>query len=674
MEKAFEMIKKYLLIFLVVFLPFFFLNLTQEYFTTNKLYLLVIGVVLLLSVSLLQAISNKKIIWKKDSLDLPIFLFIASIAASVVFVSPNKVQALLNLNFGLVMLVSLAILYFFLSRTSYLSSKIYYLASIILSLIAVVYYFQPFKNVNLSQNLIFLKNPAFTPIGNQLDLAIFIGFFVVITAVNFFKDSQTNQAKSKHLILNTLCLILTLVALLMTAVSLFHQSPDSQTANFVLPPFRTSWYAALESLKTPLTAFFGAGIDNFSSVFTKVKDFVYDQSGLWQIGSFNVSRSTVLQIMTEAGLLGIISFGFLIFSTFKLVLKQYNNPTAKPFIFSFFYLFICLVIFPTSLIVWFLFFLNLTELSRSLLIKSGEMTIDFEELPLVFMTIIVLTICLIGGISYFVGRTYLAELYYKKSLNAYISNNALELYNNQKQAIVLNPYMEKYRISFSQDNLLIANSVIVRASQAAQKSGAGGQLNLGGQDKQIVIQSIQAAISEAKAAVSLNPQRATNWENLATIYRNIINLANGADTWTISAYERAIQADPQNPNYRLNLGGVYYFLGRYDDAVNFFTQTIALKPDFANSHFNLAWALFQKGSYTQAAASMQNVLNLIDPKIDKADYDKAAGDLANFKSKFPTSPTTQSNGSGNLNLSVKPPTPKISPKLELHKEASPSAK
>lgn len=666
MEKTLDLIKKYLLIALITITPLFFLNVTQEYFVTNKLYLLTFVVSVILFVTVLQSIVNKKIVWKKGPFDLPIFLFVGAVALSILVSSPDKIQALLNLNFGLVMMISLTGLYFYILRSNFSLSKIYYLSAIILSLTAIVFYFQPFKLVNLPQNIAFLKNPSFTPIGSQLDLAIYLGFFIVVAIVDLFK-------KSKKQMFDVMFLVLVVLGLAVTIASLVKPSTNLPAANLVLPPFRTSWFAALEVLKSPLTALFGVGADNYSAIFSKVKDFVYNQSALWQIGSFNVARSAILQIMTEAGLFGLASFGLIIFNFFKFAKKQLNNEKVQPFIFSFVYLLICLLVFPTSLIIWFLFFLNIAEVSKHHLSNGNQFEVEFEQAEAVFLIIILVALGLIGGAFYFTERAYSAEVYYKTSLNAYAGNNAQDLYNNQKQAIVLNPFMEKYRISFSQVNLLIANSIIVRAQNAQKTESGNTQLTLNSQDKQTVIQAVQAAISEAKAAVSLNPQKATNWENLATIYRNIVNLATGADTWTISAYQRAIQADPQNPSYRLNLGGVYYFLGRYDDAINFFTQTVALKPDFANAHYNLAWALFQKGEYTQAAASMQNVLTLINKKTDQADYDKAASDLANFKAKLPGD-ATKNNQSGNLNLPVKPPIPKISPKLELQREASPSAK
>src|SRR3989338_8916122 len=358
MEKIFNKSLFFVLYLLLFIFPFFFLNLTQEYFVTHKLYLLGFGVLLLVLISTIQILISKKISWKKHGLDNPVLLFLMAMAISIIFSSPNKVQALLNPSFGLIMMVSLAILYFYLSR---IQSEIrvgharpLQLMSIILSLITIIFYFQPLKNINLPQNLIFLKNPAFTPVGGQLDLAIFLGFFVVFAIVNILK-------KNGKLILNSSLLILNLLALFLTVYSLIKPNAGliNQTPTLVLPPFRLSWFAALEVLKTPQTALMGIGLDNFCSIFTRVKDFVYNQSPLWQINSFNVSRSAVLQILTETGIFGLLSFGLLIFSIFKSVMKQWNNETIKPSIFLFLYLFICLFIFPLPLSSGFFFFVIL---------------------------------------------------------------------------------------------------------------------------------------------------------------------------------------------------------------------------------------------------------------------------------------------------------------------------
>lgn len=676
MEKIFNKILSLVLCSLVFIFPFFFLPLTQEYFVTNKLYLLAFVCLLLLAISTIKLLVTKKISWQKLAFDNLVLLFVTTVAISTLFSSPNKVQALLNPNFGLVMMISLTILYFYLSRIN-IPSTIYHLSSIILSLVAIVFFFQPFKNVALPQLLAFLKSPAFTPIGSQLDLAIFLGFFVVYQLTHLITTKQSDKQEIKQSILNYSIFTVNLLALFLIIYSLVKPVGTdviNHVSTLILPPFRLSWFAVLEVLKNPQTAIIGIGPDNFSAIFTRVKDFAYNQSPLWQINAFNVSRSSILQIFTETGIFGLLAFGLLIFTEIKSAfvkttadgqLVKGDHKGSPLQLISFLYLLICLLIFPTSLIIWFLFFVVLAQLSRTDVINHVS-TINLADLLPIYIGTVVISFGLIAGGGYLLGRSYSSEYYFKKSLEGINNNNIQQVYDNQRQAIILNPYIERFRTSFAQTNLLIANNVSKIDPKKITEN-----------DRQTITQAIQTGIVEGKAVISLNPQKADGWQNLASIYLNVINAAEGADVWTISAYQRAVLADPQNPTYRVGLGGVYYFLKKYDDALRFFEEAIAMKPDWPNASYNYAWTNFQKENYPQAVNAMQNTLNLLNPKLNKADYDKVQKELTEFKKKLPVEEkeATQSaeTETGSLNLPT-PPTTQISPKLELPKEASPEAK
>jgi len=661
MEKFIQNTKYFILNTLVVIFPFFFLNITQEYFVTNKLYLLGFGVLLLLFISTIEILFIKKISWKKNPLDGLILLFLTSVALSTLFSSPNKIQALLNPNFGLLMLVFLTILYIYLSRISTNFNEFQQISTIFLSVTTIVFYFQPFKNIALPQNFTFLKNPTFSPVGSQLDLAILLGFFVVWGIVSFLRphvipSKEGIQTKISWIpLFRGMTLIINFLALFLTIYSMIRAGRDLPLQ---LPPFRLSWFASLEILKNPQTAIIGIGPDNFSSIFTRVKDFAYNQSSLWQVPSFNVSHSAILQILTETGLFGLLSFGLLIFFAFKqLISTNFNEFQRISNICLFIYLIICLLIFPPSLIIWFLFFVTLAQISCT----DGACpvsTIDFTDLLPVYLSVVIVSLGLIGGAGYFLSRSYASEYFFKKSLNGIANNNLKQVYDNQRQTIILNPYIERFRSNFAQTNLIIANNL----SNKVQTPNSGVSTELTEQDRQTITQAIQAGISEGKAAVTLNPQRAGNWENLAVIYSNIINVATGADVWTISAYQRAILLDPQNPVYRVGLGGIYYSQKKYDDALKFFEQAVSLKPDWANANYNYAWVNFQKENYPQAVNAMQNTLNLLNPKLNKTDYEKVQKELEEFK-----------KGTSNLNL-PSPPATQLSPKLELPREASLEAK
>ena len=691
MEKIFNKILTLVLSSFLFIFPFFFLPLTQEYFVTNKFYLLAFVCLALLAISTIKLLVTKKISWQKLPFDNLIILFVTTVAISTLFSSPNKVQALLNPNFGIVMMIFLAILYFYLSRIK-VPTIIYHLSSTILSLTAIVFFFQPFKIRQLAdalpQSLAFLKNPAFTPMGSQLDLALFLGFLVVYQLVHLITTQQPNKQEIKQSVLNysiftinLLALFLIIYALVKPGTGLINQAPT-----LILPPFRLSWFAVLETLKNPQTAIIGIGPDNFSAIFTRVKDFAYNQSPLWQINSFNVSRSAILQIFTETGIFGLLAFGLLIFTVIKQLVKGDHKGSPLQLI-SFLYLLICLLIFPTSLIIWFLFFVMLSTTGEGdeflatwdTLLPAGRAptgdkkfgaepaaAIDLKNLTPIYLGMTIFSFILIGTSGYFLVRSYNSEYYFKKSLDGINNNNIKQVYDNQRQAIILNPYIERYRTNFAQTNLLVANNISTIDPKKITEN-----------DRQTITQAIQTAIAEGKAVVSLNPQKADSWQNLASIYLNVINAAEGADVWTISAYERAVLADPQNPTYRVGIGGVYYFLKRYDDANKFFEQAIAMKPDWPNASYNYAWANFQKANYPQAVNAMQNTLNLLNPKLNKADYEKVQKELAEFKKKLPVEEKDATKSAetetSSLNLPT-PPATQISPKLELPKEASPEAK
>lgn len=641
-------LEKFLLFGLLFLVPVFFLPVTQEYFITNKFYLLVFGILLLLLVSSFQILFSKKLTWSTKPLDLPVVLFIASASLSVVFSSANKIQALINPSVGLLVFLSLSVLYFFISRnleTVKHWANVLTFSSFLLAVFAIAFFFEPFKKVNLSTALQFLKNPSFTPMGNQLDLVALLGFTLII---GFFWLIQ----KKKSLIFNAVFLVVNFLAIGLTAYSLF-KNP------LLLPPFSNSWFSALEVLKNAKTALFGAGIDNFAVIFTRVKDLSYNQTTLWQIPGFNVARNSILNIFTEMGLLGVVTFAFLIFYGFKIVLSQLKNKHDYLLISLFSYLVICLLVLPPSLPIFFLFFVVLAVVS----FENGQTNKEVElgEFPFVYFGIVLVMMAIVAVSGFLLGQSYLAEYKFKLAINALSTNNGQAVYDNIKAARTLNPYLEKYVVNFAQTNLLLADSIARKEASKITEA-----------DRQTIAQAVQAAISEAKELVRLNPDKATSYANLANIYQNIIPITTGADVWTISSYQRAIVLDPFNPVYRLNLGGVYYLLGRYGDAVNLFEQAISIKADWPNGFYNLAWGYYQNKEFDKAATAMQNVLKMLDKKTDPQDWNKANTDLTTFKNKL-AAVEKESTTSGNLNLPAKA-TKDLEPKLNLPPEASPGAK
>lgn len=646
MEKFFQNTKYSILNTLLFLFPLFFLTTTPEFFITNKLYLLTFGVLILSLITAFELLLSKKIVWSTKVLDIPVILFIGAISLSVIFSSTNKIQALLNLSFGLAMFITLGLLYFYLSRSKHLSSIIFYLSSIILSIVAIIFFFQPFKIINLPSSWQFLKNPGFTPLGSQIDLAVFLGFFLIFSLFNLKKILNTPNLLAKIYYQGSV--ILALTGLILTIYSLMSNPP-------LLPPLSLSWHSVLEIMKNVRTAFFGIGIDNFSQLFTSVKNLGYNQSPLWTISSFSVARNVIFHLIAETGIIGVVSFAFMIFTAIKasLVLKKSLFISLLAGLVAVFSLV------PPSLPLFFLLFIVFGMIGSEE--KHPHKVIEFNEFPFLLYGLFIVITTTVAISGYFLGRSYLAEYYFKLTANSLAINNVKGVYDNIRMARILNPYQENYVLNFSQTNLIIADSIARKGPEKITES-----------DRQTIAQAVQAAISEAKELVRLNPNKASSFENLANIYRNIIPIANGADAWAVSSYQRAIILDPSNPSYRLNLGGIYYLIGRYTDAVKLFEQAVSLKPDWPNASYNLAWAYFQNQEYDKAALTMQNVVNLVDKKVSPQDWDKANKDLNDFKNKLLSS-QEQATESGELNLPKKSEK-ELNPKIKLPPEASPEVK
>jgi tetratricopeptide (TPR) repeat protein len=224
-------------------------------------------------------------------------------------------------------------------------------------------------------------------------------------------------------------------------------------------------------------------------------------------------------------------------------------------------------------------------------------------------------------VTYFAGRIYLAEMTFKNSLDALVNNQGSQAYNFQKEALSLNPYLDRYHTAYSQVNLALANAL-------------AGKTPLDDSDKQNIPRLVQQSIDHARLAVNLYRTNVVTWDNLAKIYASLGNYAKDADTWAVKSYEQRIALDPVNPLARLSLGGYYLSLKKYPEAENLFRQSVGLKPDFANAYFNLGLSLREQKKYQESYQAFQNALTFVAP--NSSDSAKIQEEAKLIPSKYAT--------------------------------------
>jgi len=645
MEKIMDKIIKAEIYLLVFFLPLFFLPVTSDFFSFPKNMLLISGVLLTTLTWLIKMVLTKKVSLKRSFFDLPLILVCAAFVISGLL-TPfiNKYEEFLFAG-GPSTIISLTLLYFLITNNfdkDKLPTLVLSLtgSAVILALSSLVIGLGLTASLPIDQ---IFKEKLFSPAGGYLNLSVFL-FIMTIWQMLFTYRLFTSRHDQKLLLAINFGLLLILTAGLVNAGYVLF--------NTIKPVFLAlpiGWQIAIESLKNfPL---FGVGSHNFLSAFNQYRPIFYNTTNQWNM-SFDASSNYVFHLWTTVGTVGLAAFLFLLYrilTRVRLLNKNLENDNLL--------LIVLLVItglfliLPAGLLLLFTFYFFLALFSLHLPQKEYA-----EQSRILPWTLLIPSLIIFGGVFYLLYRGFGAELQFKKSLDAYAQNDGAATYNSQIQAITLNPNRPAYRLAYSQTNLALAQNI------AAKK-------DLTDQDRQNISVLIQQAIAEAKAATALEPQNSLYWQNLAQIYRNLINFAQGADQWTIAAYQQTIAVEPTNPFLRINLGGVYYGLQKWDEAIRLFQEATFLKPDYANGHYNLAAAYREKGDYEKAAAEMQTVLNLIPSGSD--DWNKASKELEDLQAKLKETTQKQTKTSSGSLKTPEPLPSGIKPPLTLPTSSAP---
>lgn len=371
----------------------------------------------------------------------------------------------------------------------------------------------------------------------------------------------------------------------------------------------SSWVIATESLKRlPLK---GVGIGNFVEAFYWWRPATFNSSQNWS-GVFGLANSAILQIWTEVGIVGLILGIFGWISAWKNQ-EGKKGQRVKVLLIS-----LGLLLTPVNLIGWFLLAWLVATGSKTketrLMLKTGE---DGTNVAPVLLAVVVFGGAIWGG--YWWTRVMLGEVYFRNSLVAMAKNDGVVTYSEQIRAIQTNENNAQYRQIYSQTNLALAASLL-------------SNQELSEEDKQKASTLIQQAVREGKAAVALDSQNPSYWNNLAQIYRQLAGNLEGAADWSYQAYAQAATLNPSDPNLRLDFGGLMYAAGKYEEADRLFEQVVTLKPDLANGWYNWAYTAKQLGKLQEAVSRLSQAVALVP--ASSGDYEKANQELESWKKEY----------------------------------------
>ncbi|MBA3724054.1 MAG: tetratricopeptide repeat protein [Candidatus Levybacteria bacterium] len=657
--------------------PLLFLSSTTDAFVLPKQLFLIGLTSLALIMFALRTIAEGKLKIRTSPFDLPVALFAVVASLSAAF-SVNRYDAFI----AFTPLLFVILLYFVIVNTAKTERQLLILlgaltlGAVVSSLLTIFSFFNvyllPFE---------YARNQAFTTFGSLLDQALYLAIVLPIagyfgynylTAMNGEKKSVNalstavepshSQKPKGYLTAFAGSFIIIAIALSLTVYMLFtSQKP-------LILPFDTGLQTAMSAISQGSTNIFkslllGSGFGTYINDFTQFKPAAYNANPtLWAFTFFR-SSSFSLELLATTGLLGLGAFAYLIFT----IVKQKNF--FLPLILAV----IAAIVFPFSFTLVALFFMLLALFAVVCIHnnpnKFGEAEmylVAFKKflfavkpegerveqspserkfskiLPIVF---VIATVALLAFPLYLVTRFALSDLIFQRSLVAAAQNDGIRTYELQAESINTFPYRDIYYRSFSQTNLAIANALAV--NQQGASPSAETQKN--------ILTLIQQSINAGRNAVTISPMTSFNWNNLSSIYRSLIGFGQNADQFTVLTLNQAIALDTNNPQQYIDLGGVYYQLGQYDEAIRQFQIAINLKQDYANAYYNLGHALEEKGEYAQALSAYNAVKQLVsDNKENVAKIDADIANLAKREQGQGESTQTQPTASQSARPTVTP--------------------
>jgi tetratricopeptide (TPR) repeat protein len=563
--------------------PIFFLPFTLDVYDFNKYILLVCAIIATIFLSLIALHKTTVLKINIPYFTKPVIAFLVANLLTVIIGSPNQGESLL-FQYGAGGIIVLTI--WFLILTNYLKlqqiesiSAGFIFSGVILSMFTLL----QFLGLNI--------NKKWSPIGSLVSLILFLSAIaplVVVqlkTAISDFRKHKKEKNKYS-LALYGISSIIIVITFATTFTKLF---TDSQP---VLLSHLASWEIAANGFKSLPRAILGVGQGNFQFAFTTGKPKEFNNTEFWNT-RFSSPSNYFFQLVIETGLLGLITYIFIIIGIIKQRKLYKSGRMYIGILSSLGIIFIEQIFFPSDFLQLFLLYTLLALLALKLTGKTRSINSHIAKIILRITGVFAIIF-----LTLLVFRVYRAEYYIKKSLTAFNENNIQKVYAYQRVGIASNPYIDKYHVIYSQTNLALATGL----SKSAQA----------GENKENITFFLKQSIAEAKEAVLANPTNSKNWENSTFIYGELISQIEESEKYFIESYTKTKQLDPLNPAIRLQGARIYKDSGNTEEAIQELSEAIQLKPDYVEAVITLA-LVFKENNNNQSAIEMLELASKMVP-------------------------------------------------------------
>jgi tetratricopeptide (TPR) repeat protein len=609
--------------------PLFTIPLSESFMSYSKTLIMLLAALIACVLSIIYVFQKKK--WEVilSPFTVPLLIYSLAIIASIFFTQTYPAEGLLGMGGFYLAGIILAIAGGSLMPTQKSKAfiKFFSLSAIILTISSILQLigFGPSKIFNLIPGFNVPNNLVFNLAGSSL-IALQVLLLALLGLIIHIKNS------GKKTIFDYSAIVIIIIGIIIHAWSIF----PGKIVSIAIPNIKSSLVVASKTFSTPKSAIIGYGSESYTDVFSKFKPTSINNMSYWQ-SNFESAINYPLTIIVTMGVFGLLSWIIIVFQTLKLIPK--SKTDAQSIIWIIVGTFLLQLLLPANLVVITIqvtamaYLISILKNNYSVLqlkaAKPNHWIIENQPYTrqaskktnkpdLFFIISIAIPTIIIIMITYLISRAYLAYYYQNVANRAIVEGNALNVFNYNKKATVLNPYSDDIRRQLALSNLQIA----IALSNNPQATD---------EDKEQVTPLISQAIQEAKEATLINENNTQNWLALGEIYKNLISTTAGADQWALDSYIQAAQEDPVNPITRIEIGHLFLNKGQYDEAISFYTQAIQLKPDLPVGYYHLGNALVQNKQFDQAKSIWEQTLTLLDS--DSQDYQTVINQLQNLETE-----------------------------------------
>lgn len=371
-----------------------------------------------------------------------------------------------------------------------------------------------------------------------------------------------------------------------------------------------SWHITLETiLQEGKTFLLGTGPGTFGMDFSRFRSAAFNMNTLvWTI-RFSHAYNTFFTLLTELGVLGMLFFLLIILLTCGSILQAFfhmrtalrrhsdqngmlNGDAWRNVYIEIFVLAIVwmcatvgmgLAFYDVTL--WWLWWLLLAGLMLGIRVMTSE-RVDQQSwffaispqytMVLAFGCVLLFTVIGLG--VFFVGKSYLAQIYFTRA--ATVAGTPAEKMYLEKAAS-FHSTDPLYQIALAQWYFRAASSEDVTHTST----------------RDAILKNLAEAVNRLRTTSLAAPHRVEVWDALALMYMNVRVVTPEANGWAMESLQKATALEPTNPTFAWCLGSVYEYASDTTNAQTNYHRAIELKPDFAPAYVSLA-ALYEKEGST----------------------------------------------------------------------------